>query len=204
LNISFFKKIMLKSKTETLKSFEKKTIIYTLFTFRSRMPFISNHLKTLKERELKLYKLWKRVKYLTQLMYETLIFSISDIKDFQRSLVSETWEMRDSQDSKGGTLDEMSYSGERELVESSSSRKTGCQVEGWGCHLTVKISDSEMFLPKRTSSEKKWRLRESRSRDLPKLETSSRRCSKAHDGCWGVLTDRILEHGCPQRGPTSS
>ena len=35
-------------------------------------------------------------------------------------------------------LDEMAYSGERELVESTSSRKTGHQVEGWGCHPTVK------------------------------------------------------------------
>ena len=34
------------------------------------------------------------------------------------------------QDSKGGTLNEMPYSGERELVESISSRKTGHQVEG--------------------------------------------------------------------------
>jgi hypothetical protein len=31
---------------------------------------------------------------------------------------------KDSQDSKGGTLDEMSYSGERELIDSTSSRKT--------------------------------------------------------------------------------
>ena len=42
--------------------------------------------------------------------------------------VPETWEVRDSQNSKGGTLDEMPYSGERELVESTSSRKTGHQV----------------------------------------------------------------------------
>ena len=40
----------------------------------------------------------------------------------------ETWEVRDSQDSKGGTLDEMPYSGEREFVESTCSRKTGHQV----------------------------------------------------------------------------
>ena len=44
--------------------------------------------------------------------------------------VPETWEVRDSQDSKGGTLDEMPNSGERELVESISSRKMGYQVEG--------------------------------------------------------------------------
>ena len=35
--------------------------------------------------------------------------------------------MRDSQDSKGENLDEMPYSGERELVE-PSSRKTAHQV----------------------------------------------------------------------------
>ena len=39
--------------------------------------------------------------------------------------VPETWKVRDSQDSKEGTLDEMPYSGERELVESTSSGKTG-------------------------------------------------------------------------------
>ena len=44
--------------------------------------------------------------------------------------VSETWKVRDSQDSKRGTLDEMPYSGEKELVEPTSSRKTGHQVRG--------------------------------------------------------------------------
>jgi hypothetical protein len=42
--------------------------------------------------------------------------------------IPEIWELRDSLDSKGGTLDEMPYSGERELVESTSSRNTGHQV----------------------------------------------------------------------------
>jgi hypothetical protein len=40
----------------------------------------------------------------------------------------ETWEVRDSQDSKGGTLDEIPDSRERELIEPTSSRKTGHQV----------------------------------------------------------------------------
>jgi hypothetical protein len=53
--------------------------------------------------------------------------------------VLETWEVRDSEDWNGGTLDEMPNSAERELVESTSSRKTGYQVEGWGCHPTVNI-----------------------------------------------------------------
>ena len=42
--------------------------------------------------------------------------------------VPETWEVRDSQDSKAGTLDEMPDSRERELIEPTSSRKTGHQV----------------------------------------------------------------------------
>ena len=45
--------------------------------------------------------------------------------------VPETWEVRDSQDTKGGTLDEKTYTGERELAEPTSSRKTASS-EGWG------------------------------------------------------------------------
>ena len=44
------------------------------------------------------------------------------------AILPETWEVRDSQDSKGGTLDEMPDSRERELIEPTSSRKTGHQV----------------------------------------------------------------------------
>ena len=47
------------------------------------------------------------------------------------SRMYQTWEVRDSQSSEGGTLDEMPSSGERELAESTSSGKTGHQVEGW-------------------------------------------------------------------------
>ena len=46
--------------------------------------------------------------------------------------VLETWEVRDSQDSKGGTLDEMPNSRERKLIEPTSSRKTGHQMRGAG------------------------------------------------------------------------
>ena len=42
--------------------------------------------------------------------------------------VTETWEVRDSQNSKIGTLDEIPYTWERKLVEPTSSRKTGHQV----------------------------------------------------------------------------
>jgi len=44
--------------------------------------------------------------------------------------------------------------GEREFINSMSHRKTGHQVEGWGCHRTVKNSDSELFLSKRTAGTK--------------------------------------------------
>jgi hypothetical protein len=39
--------------------------------------------------------------------------------------VPEAWVVRDSQDSKGRSLDEIPYSEERELIEPASSRKTG-------------------------------------------------------------------------------
>jgi hypothetical protein len=47
---------------------------------------------------------------------------------------------------EGGILGKIPNGGERELVESTSSRKAGLQVDGWGCHPTVKNSDSELFL----------------------------------------------------------
>ena len=40
----------------------------------------------------------------------------------------ETWEMNNSQDLKGGTLDEMPDCRERELIEPTSSMKTRYQV----------------------------------------------------------------------------
>jgi hypothetical protein len=69
--------------------------------------------------------------------------------------------VRDSQDSKGGTLDEKHNSGERELVEPTSNEKAGHQVEGCDCHTTVKNSDRGLFLSKRTAGTKmEKRLRE--------------------------------------------
>jgi hypothetical protein len=81
--------------------------------------------------------------------------------------------VRYSQDSKGGTLDEMLYSGERELVESSGG--TGHQVEGWGCHFTVKTSDLKLFLSEGTARTKmENNMRKTRSSDRSKLGSSSR------------------------------
>jgi hypothetical protein len=43
-------------------------------------------------------------------------------------------------------------------------------MEGWGCHPTVKNSDQELLLSKRTAGTKiKKRLRERRFGDSPKL-----------------------------------
>lgn len=44
----------------------------------------------------------------------------------------ETSEVRDSQDSKGGTLNEMPDSRERKLIEPTSSRKSGHQMREEG------------------------------------------------------------------------
>ena len=55
--------------------------------------------------------------------------------------VSETWLVRDSPDPKGGTLDEMSNSRERELIEPISNRKIGHQVrDGVAIHNQNSVS----------------------------------------------------------------
>ena len=41
----------------------------------------------------------------------------------KKDTIESTWEVKDSQDSKGGTLDEMPNSADRDLIESTSSRK---------------------------------------------------------------------------------
>jgi hypothetical protein len=94
--------------------------------------------------------------------------------------VPETLEVRDTQDSEGGPLDEMPNSKKRELVESTSSRRTGHQVEGWGCHPSFKNSDPELFLSERTAETKmEKRLRERSSSNQAKLISNSRVGSKA-------------------------
>jgi hypothetical protein len=55
-------------------------------------------------------------------------------------------EVRDNQDSKGGILDKIFTSGDREVIESTSSRKTGHAVEGWYCSSREKNSHPELFL----------------------------------------------------------
>jgi hypothetical protein len=65
-------------------------------------------------------------------------------------------------------------SGERELVDFTSSRKTGHQVEGWDCHPTVKNYDPEMLPSERTAGTKMEKsLRKRRSSNRPKLRSIS-------------------------------
>jgi hypothetical protein len=47
---------------------------------------------------------------------------------------------------KGRDLSKILTSGEREVIESTSSRNTGHPVEGWYCYPTVKYSNPELFL----------------------------------------------------------
>jgi hypothetical protein len=58
--------------------------------------------------------------------------------------------LRSFQESKGGTLDEIPYSREREFIESTSSRKTGHQV--WeGVVIPQSYFDPYLFLYERTA-----------------------------------------------------
>ena len=87
--------------------------------------------------------------------------------------------MRDSLDSKGGTLDKMLHGGEKKLVETTTSGGTRPQVEGWGSHPTVKNSEPELFLSKIIAGIKiEKKLRENQSTDRPNLGSISREGSR--------------------------
>jgi hypothetical protein len=93
----------------------------------------------------------------------------------------------------GGTLYEMSHSGARELIESTSSGRTSSGEMGLPSH--SQNSDSELFLSKRTAGTKMEKsLRERRSSNRPKLGSIPWAGTKPwHDyWCHGVLTDRSL------------
>ena len=83
--------------------------------------------------------------------------------------------MRDCQDSKRGTLDEMSYSGERELVESASRRRQKCFPSNGGIGLPShsRKFDPELFLSKRIAETKTEKsLKERSLSDRTKLRSS--------------------------------
>jgi hypothetical protein len=96
----------------------------------------------------------------------------------------------------------MPYSRKKELVEFTSSRKTGHQVNGWCCHPTVKNSDPELFLSERTAGTKMDKsLGKRRSSDRPKFQPSSEE-SPGSD----MITDAMVllqtgaSHDCPLEG----
>jgi hypothetical protein len=60
------------------------------------------------------------------------ILAITNLNTELNMHVPETWEVRDSQDSKVGTVDEIPDNKGRELIEPTSSRKTGHQMRERG------------------------------------------------------------------------
>jgi hypothetical protein len=96
--------------------------------------------------------------------------------------------VRESHDLKGGTLDEMLNCGERKLIESTSSRKTGHQLEGCSCHPIVKNSDPELFLSKRTAeTNMEKRLREEGPMNSPNWAPSHGEAPRSD-----TITDAML------------
>jgi hypothetical protein len=87
----------------------------------------------------------------------------------------------------------MPCSREREIVESASNRKTGHQVERWGCHSTVKNSDPELFLSERAAGTKmEMSLRKRMFSDRPNWDPAQGEAPRPV-----TITDAMV---CLQRG----
>ena len=92
------------------------------------------------------------------------------------------------------------------LVESTCSRKTGQQLEGWGCHSTVKNSDQNCSCLKELQGQK-WRRawRKGGPGTGPNLDPTQGEAPRPD-----TITDAMVYlqtgayHDCPLKGPTSS
>jgi hypothetical protein len=108
---------------------------------------------------------------------------------------------------KGWTLDEMPYTGERELVEPVSSRKTGrASSEGWGCHPTVKTLTHNYSCLNELQG---WKWRGAPEKEgpvtSPKWDPVQREALRPD-----TITEAMEHsqkgtcHDCPSKDPTSS
>jgi len=87
--------------------------------------------------------------------------------------------VRDSQDSKAETSNEMHYSRKREIEEFTTIKKTRHQIHGWGYHPTVKNSDPELLLSQRPSEKNGEKPEEKEVQCHALIGIQSRGCSKA-------------------------